>query len=153
MLQGIAAAAAAPTAEYGEVCEVLLPLVQQVSRDEEAEIRSTAIKQLAGLGESWGSVVVAVAGPGWLAGWLRVAVVRRRQNLRLRWPSRHHSSYICLTAQLLLSQQTGTALYGKDAERSMRDIEATLLVCAQQCALDDEDEVRVADRQFVVVWL
>ena len=36
---------------------------------------------------------------------------------------------------------TGTALYGKDAERSMRDIEATLLVCAQQCALDDEDEV------------
>lgn len=35
----------------------------------------------------------------------------------------------------------GTALFGKDAERSMRDIEATLLVCAQQCALDDEDEV------------
>lgn len=25
----------------------------------------------------------------------------------------------------------------------MRDIEATLLVCAQQCALDDDDEVGV----------
>lgn len=25
----------------------------------------------------------------------------------------------------------------------MRDIEATLLVCAQQCALDDDDEVSV----------
>jgi hypothetical protein len=35
----------------------------------------------------------------------------------------------------------GIALFDKDAERSMRDIEATLLVCAQQCALDDEDEV------------
>lgn len=39
------------------------------------------------------------------------------------------------------SHHAGNALYDKDAERSMRDIEATLLVCAQQCAVDDEDEV------------
>lgn len=44
---------------------------------------------------------------------------------------------------LLTSCCAGTALYDKDAERSMRDIESTLLVCAQQCALDDEDEVRM----------
>lgn len=37
----------------------------------------------------------------------------------------------------------GIALHKKDAERSLQDIETTLLVCAQQCALDDEEEVRV----------
>lgn len=35
----------------------------------------------------------------------------------------------------------GAALHSKDAERSLRDIEASLLVSAQQCALDDEEEV------------
>jgi hypothetical protein len=35
----------------------------------------------------------------------------------------------------------GAALYKKDAERSLQDIETSLLVCAQQCALDDEEEV------------
>lgn len=43
----------------------------------------------------------------------------------------------------------GTALYEKDAETSLRDIEATLLVCAQQCALDDEDEVGWPTRAVV----
>jgi len=37
----------------------------------------------------------------------------------------------------------GVALHHKDAERSLRDLEATLLVYAQQCALDDEEEVRL----------
>jgi hypothetical protein len=37
--------------------EVLLPLVQQLARDHEAEIRSTAVKQLAGLGEHIQSLI------------------------------------------------------------------------------------------------
>lgn len=56
-LQGIAAAAAGSTVEYGDCVEVLLPLVQQLARDHEAEIRSTAVKQLAGLGEHIQSLI------------------------------------------------------------------------------------------------
>jgi hypothetical protein len=56
-LQGIAAAAAGPTAEYGDCVEVLLPLVQQLTRDPEAEIRATVIKQLPGLGKAKSSCV------------------------------------------------------------------------------------------------
>jgi hypothetical protein len=41
----------------------------------------------------------------------------------------------------------GVALHKKDAERSLQDIETTLLVCAQQCALDDEEEV-----SMLYVW-
>lgn len=44
----------------------------------------------------------------------------------------------------------GIALFEKDAELSMRDIEATLLVCAQQCALDDDDEVSVEAAALVL---
>jgi hypothetical protein len=42
----------------------------------------------------------------------------------------------------------GIALHKKDAERSLQDIETTLLVCAQQCALDDEEEVSM----LLPVW-
>lgn len=41
----------------------------------------------------------------------------------------------------------GTKLHQKDAERSLRDIETTLSMCAQQCAVDEEDEVRAADNR------
>lgn len=50
-MQGIAAAAAVDSADYEQCVEVLLPCVQQLSRDPEAEIRGTAVKQLSGLGE------------------------------------------------------------------------------------------------------
>jgi hypothetical protein len=48
-----------------------------------------------------------------------------------------------MLARVSASQHSfaGVALHKKDAERSLQDIETTLLVCAQQCALDDEEEV------------
>eukprot|EP00775_Hariotina_reticulata_P013021 gene13021-13150_t len=83
--QGIAAAAT--NHSYQDCLEVLIPLVENISKDHEPEIRSVAVQQIVGL---------------------------------------------------------GVALHQKDAERSLRDLEATLLVCAQQCALDDEEEVSQA---------
>lgn len=49
--QGIAAAAASH--RYQDCVEVLLPLVEQLCRDHEPEIRSVAVQQIVGLGESW----------------------------------------------------------------------------------------------------
>ena len=63
--QSIAAAAA--LAEYGDVLEVLLPLVERLARDEEAEIRAAVVKQLHGLGVCgfrFGWVCVVVVGAG-----------------------------------------------------------------------------------------
>lgn len=48
-------------------------------------------------------------------------------------PTRHCCASPCLC--------TGAALHDKETERSLRDIEASLLVTAAQCVLDDEDEV------------
>ncbi len=127
VLQGIAAAAAGPTAPYGDCVEVLLPLVQQLARDPEAEIRATAVKQLPGLGRffvysAMASAVVCTGCVVWL----------RRQACMVG---------TTLAEDLVSWSCAGTALFHKDAEHSMRDIEATLLVCAQQCALDDDEEV------------
>lgn len=48
-MQGIAAAAL--TASYQDCVEVLLPLVEHLTRDDEPEIRHVAVQQLRGLGE------------------------------------------------------------------------------------------------------
>jgi hypothetical protein len=129
LLQGIAAAAAGPTAEYGDCVEVLLPLVQQLTRDPEAEIRATVVKQLPGLGET---TVAAAAAEHSYRCLLDVALLQHGAVCWSVGPAVLTTSVLC---------PAGTALFDKDAERSMRDIEATLLVCAQQCALDDEDDV------------
>jgi hypothetical protein len=112
--------------------ELMLPLIQQLARDHEAEIRSTAVKQLSGLGE-------------------HILRLTRCSGAALLAVAAHVTAFACVpwypvqapcSPQFLgRSCHAGTALYEKDAERSMRDIEATLLVCAQQCAVDDEDEV------------
>lgn len=53
-MQGIAAAAT--NHSYQDCLEVLIPLVENISKDHEPEIRSVAVQQIVGLGKAYLSI-------------------------------------------------------------------------------------------------
>lgn len=118
---------------------MLLPLVEHLARDNEAEIRAAVVKQLQSLGACRQLCVQGDCRPAPHVPPLGLLGGSRRP---IHTASITHNPDTVSTLHACMHARAGEALYQRDAERSMRDIESTLLVCAQQCALDVDDEVR-----------
>jgi HEAT repeat len=105
---------------------VLLPLVEDLAHDPEPEIRAAAVTQIGALGVWPASVLLPYP-------MLPLCNSTQLCSCLVLRTTRHCCASPCLC--------TGAALHDKETERSLRDIEASLLVTAAQCVLDDEDEV------------